>query len=180
LFLLRLFPLTPVAEILAGLLVNLAHAELDLAAVVEAEHLDLDGVADLDDVGNLADALRRQLADMNEPVARAEEVHESAEIDDLDDLAIVDRIGLRLRDDAADPVDRRLRGVGVDRGNLDRAVIVDVDLGAGGLDDLADDLAAAAAPLEALVLLYRDRGDARCVFADLLARPGQRLGHLAE
>ena len=30
------------AQILAGLLVDLAHAELDLAAVVEAEHLDLD------------------------------------------------------------------------------------------------------------------------------------------
>ena len=30
------------AEILAGLLVDLAHAQLDLAAVVEAEHFDLD------------------------------------------------------------------------------------------------------------------------------------------
>src|SRR4029077_9133234 len=161
LFLLRLFPLTPVAEILAGLLVDLAHAELDLAAIVEAEDLDLDGVADLDDVGHLADALRRQLADMNQPVARAEEVHESAEIDDLDDLAIVDRVGLRLRDDAADPVDRRLGRVGVDRSNLDRAVVVDVDLGAGGLDDLADDLAARADHLADLVLGDRNRGDAR-------------------
>src|SRR5437870_13501968 len=94
------------AEILSGLLVDLAHAELDLAAVVEAEDLDLDRVADLDDIGDLADPLRRQLADMDKPVARAEEVHKGAEIDDLDDLAVVDRAGLGLGDDAADPVDR--------------------------------------------------------------------------
>src|SRR6202043_2539989 len=93
LFLLRLFPLAPVAKVLAGFLVDLAHAELDLAAVIEAEDLDLDRVADLDDVGHLADALRRQLADMDEAVARAQEVHESAEIDDLDHFAVVDRVG---------------------------------------------------------------------------------------
>src|SRR5437762_3435257 len=37
------------AQILAGLLVDLAHAELHLAAVVEAEDLDLDRIAHLDD-----------------------------------------------------------------------------------------------------------------------------------
>ena len=104
---------------------------------------------------DLADPLLRQLADVDEPVAGAEEVHEGAEIDDLDDLAGVDHAELRLGDDAADPVDRRLRGIGVDRGDLDRAVIVDVDLGAGRLDDLADDLAAGADDLADLVL--RDR-----------------------
>src|SRR5439155_18277587 len=180
LFLLRLFPLAVVAEILAGFLVDLAHAELDLAAVVEAENLDLDGVADLDDVGHLADALRRQFADMDEPVTRTEEVHEGAEIDGFDDLAIVDGADLGLGDDPPNPVDRRLRGVGVDRGNLDRAVIVDVDLRAGGLDDLADDLAARTDHLADLILGDRDRRDARRVFADLVACPGQRLGHLAE
>src|SRR6266849_1996932 len=80
----------PVADILAGRLIDLFHAELDLAAIIEAQHLDLDGIADLDDVGDLADALRRELADMNEAVSRAEEVHEGAEIDHLHDLAVVD------------------------------------------------------------------------------------------
>src|SRR5690242_6467490 len=78
------------AEILAGLLIDLPQAELDLAAVVKAEDLDLDLIADLDDVRHLADALLRQLADMDEPVAGAQEVHEGAEIDDLDDLAGID------------------------------------------------------------------------------------------
>src|SRR5207247_9222843 len=121
-----------------------AQSDLDRAQAVEAEDLDLARVADLDDIVDLADALRRQLADMDEPVARAEEVHEGAEIDHLDDLAVVDDAEFGLGDDAADPVDRRLRGVGVDRGNLDRAVVIDVDLGAGRLDDLADHLAARA------------------------------------
>src|SRR5262249_42639601 len=38
------------AEVLAGLLIDLTHAELDLAAVVEAQHFDLDRVAELNDV----------------------------------------------------------------------------------------------------------------------------------
>src|SRR5260370_5307619 len=116
----------PVADILAGRLIDLLHAELDLAAIVKAEDLDLDLVAHLDDIGDLADALRRQLADMDETVLGAEEVHEGAEIDDLDHLAVVDDAEFGLRDDAADPVDRRLGGVAVDRGDLDRAVILDV------------------------------------------------------
>src|SRR5437762_1715188 len=120
LLLLRLLALTPVAEILAGLLVDLPHAELDLAAVVEAENLDLDLIADLDDIGDLADPLRRQLADMDEAVARTEEVHKGAEIDHLDDLARVNDAELGLGDDAADPVDRGFRGVGIDRGYLDQ------------------------------------------------------------
>src|SRR5260221_4965528 len=170
----------PVADILAGRLIDLFHAELDLAAIIEAEHLDLDLIAHLDDVGDLADALRRELADMDEAVLGAKEVHEGAEIDDLDDLAVVDHADLRLGDDASDPVDRRLGGGFIDRGDLDRAVILDIDLGAGGLADLADHLAARADHFTDLVLRDGQRGDARRVRADALARPGQRLRHLAE
>src|SRR3954451_25292966 len=116
---------------------------------------------------------------MDEPVARSQEVHEGAEIDDLDDLARVDHAKLRLGDDAADPIDSRLRRLSVDRGDLDRPVIVDIDLGAGRLDDFADDLASGADDLADLVARYREGGNPRRVVADLLARAGQRLGHLA-
>src|SRR5579884_1225302 len=144
----------PRTQILAGLLIDLAHAELDLAALVETEHLDLHHVALFDHVGNPGDALRRELADMHEPVARTEKVHERAEIDDLNHLAGIDLPDFRLGDDAADPVDRGLRGAGVDGGDFDRAVILDVDLGAGRLGDFADDLAARADPLADLVPRY--------------------------
>src|SRR5580704_229546 len=85
----RLFLAPAAAEVFAGLLVDLTHAQLDLAAVVKAQDLDLDRIADLDHVRCFADSLLRQLADVDEAVLGAEEVHEGAEIDDLDHLAIV-------------------------------------------------------------------------------------------
>src|SRR6516162_9929556 len=66
-------------QILAGLLIDRLHAELDLAPVIDAQHLDLDLVAHGDDVAGLLDPLRGQLADMDEAVTAAEEVHEGAE-----------------------------------------------------------------------------------------------------
>src|SRR5579883_3268145 len=81
----------PGAQILAGLLIDLAHAELDLAALVKAQHLDLDAVAELDDVANLGHPVRRQFADMDKPVARSEKIDKGSEIDGLDDLAGIDR-----------------------------------------------------------------------------------------
>src|SRR3546814_8711311 len=48
-------------------------------------------------VGNGVDALRRQLADVDEAVARTQEVHEGAEVDHLHYLAVVDLADLRLR-----------------------------------------------------------------------------------
>src|SRR6185437_2179565 len=130
------------ADILASGLVDLLHRQLDLAAIVEAQHLDLDLVADLHHVGGLGDALRGEFADMDEAVARAEEIDEGAEIDGFHDLAVVDHIDLGLGDDAANPVDRRLCRIAINRRDLDRAVVLDIDLRAGDLADLADDLAA--------------------------------------
>src|SRR6266849_5401891 len=169
-----------VADVLAGRLVDLLHAELDLAAVVEAEDLDLHLVAHLYHIGDFPDTLRCQLADVDETVLGAEEIHEGAKIDDLDDLAVVDDAELGLRDDAADPVDCRLRGVAVDGGDLDRAVILDIDLGAGNLADLANHLAAGPDHFTDLVLRNGDRRDARRVRADTFAGIGQCLAHLAE
>src|SRR5215813_13754098 len=153
-------------DVFAGRLVDRLHAELNLAAIVHADDLDLHEIADLDDVAHGLHALGRQLADMHEPVAAAEEVHEGAEIDDLHDLAAVDDADLRLRDDAANPVDGGLRGLGIDGRHLDGAVVLDVDLGAGDLADLANDLAAGADDLADRVLGNIDHGDPWRVLAD--------------
>ena len=53
------------------------------------------------------------------------------------------------------------------RGDLDRAVVLDVDLGAGLVDDLADHLAARADHFADLVGRDLDRLDARRVLAEL-------------
>src|SRR5262245_60844350 len=63
-----------VGNVLAGLLVDRLHAEADLAAIVDTQDLDLYLVAFLDHVGDLGDAARRQLRDVDQAVAGAQEV----------------------------------------------------------------------------------------------------------
>src|SRR5262249_28565460 len=133
-----------------------------------------------DDVACLLHPLWCELADMDKTVAAAEEVHESAKVHNLDHLATVDVADLGLCDDAADPVDCGLRSGGVHRRDLDRAVILDVDLGTGLLRGLADLLAAGTDHFADLVLWNIDHSDARGVLADLLARGVDSLGHLAQ
>jgi hypothetical protein len=68
---------------------------------------------------------------VDETVLAAHEVHERAEIDDVDDLAVIDLADFGFLDDAEDPLARRLRSAEVGRADLDQAFVVDVDLGAG-------------------------------------------------
>src|SRR2546421_9107791 len=77
-------------EVLAGYLVDRLHREPGLAAIVEAEQLDLDLVAFLDDVGGFLHAARRELADMDEAVLGAEEVHVCADLHHLVPAAVID------------------------------------------------------------------------------------------
>src|SRR3546814_11990866 len=68
----------------------------------------------------------------------------------------------------------------VGRGDLDHALVIDVDLGAGGGDDLADHLAAGADDVTDLRLVDLHRLDARGVRREFFARVIARLGHFAE
>ena len=104
---------------------------------------------------------------MNEAVLGSEEVHEGAEIHHLHDLAVIDLADFRLGDDAFDPFQRGLDRLAVGGCDLDRAVVFDVDLGAGLFDDLADHLAARADHFADLVGRDLDLLDARRMFAEL-------------
>src|SRR5262245_8154280 len=165
-------------DLLAGLLVNDLHRQPDLAAVVAAEQLHPDLVAFLDHLVDGLGPAFGKLRDVHQAVAGAEEIHEGAELHDLDDLALVDLADLGLGGDAFDAVDRRADLLGVGRGDLDRAVVGDVDLGARFRHDLADYRAARADHLADLVDRNSDRLDARRVFAELRPRRVQRLVHL--
>src|SRR5207237_9626250 len=103
-----------------------------------------------------------------------------AEVDDVDDLAVVDLADLGLLDDAGDPLAGRLDLREVRRADLDHALVVDVDLGAGGGDDLADDLAAGADDVPDLVLGALHGLDPRRMRRKLLAGVVERPGHLAQ
>src|SRR5262249_58951636 len=98
----------------------------------------------------------------------AKEVHERAEINDLHHLAGIDHADLGLGHNPLDPVDRRLAGRSVDRGDLDRPVILDVDLGAGYLADFPDHLAAGADDLADLILRNGDDRYARRILTNRL------------
>src|ERR1700744_6335833 len=93
-------------EVFARFLVDDAHRQADLAALVEAEELHFHLVAFLDHIARLGDAVLGQLRDVDEAVLRTEEVHEGAEIDDLDDGAVIDLADLRFAGDRLDPIDR--------------------------------------------------------------------------
>src|SRR5262249_9207316 len=152
-------------EIFAGLLVDHLHGQPHLAALVKAEQLDFHFIAFLDDIGGLLHAPRRQLADMHQAILGAEEVHEGAEIPDLDHCAFIDVTYLRLRGNRLDPIDRSFDRFRFRRCYFDGAIVGDIDLGAGLLHDFADDLAARTDDLADFIDRYREHLDARSVFA---------------
>ena len=77
-------------QLKAGRLIDDLHRQAHLAAIVDAEQLHEDLSPSLTTSLTFGDALLRKLRDVDEAVLRAEEVHEGAEVHDLDDLAFVD------------------------------------------------------------------------------------------
>src|SRR3546814_17499521 len=102
----------------------------------------------------------------------------SSDVCSSDLLAVVNLADFGLFDDALDPDARRLDLADVGRGDLDHALVIDVDLGAGGGDDLADHLAAGADDVTDLRLVDLHRLDPRGVRREFLARWIERLGQI--
>ena len=167
-------------DLLTGDLVDDLHGEAHLAAVVEAQELDVDLLALLDHLAHRLGPALGELGDVDEPVLLAEEVHERAELHDLHDLALVDRADLGLRRDGADARQRRLDRLALGGCDLDGAVVLDVHLGPALGHDLADHRAARADHLADLVHGDLDGLDARGVLAELGARACDGLRHLAQ
>src|SRR5690606_14895451 len=154
-------------DFLAGRLIDNLHGQANLAALIKAHQLNEHLIAFLDDIGGLLNALLSKLRDVNEAVARTEEVHECTEVSGLDDRAFVDLANFRLGYDRVDPLLGRLDLLAAGRGDLDGAIVFDVDLGASLLDDLADDLAARTDNVADLVGRDLHHFDARRKLAEL-------------
>src|SRR5690606_8331073 len=114
-----------------------------------------------DDVGRLFDPLVPHLRHMDQAVLAAHEVHEGAEVDDVDHLAVVDLADFRLFHDALDPRASGLDLAEIGGADLDHAFVVDIHLRAGFGDDLADYLAAGADDVADLRLVDLHRLDTR-------------------
>src|SRR4029078_2638835 len=84
-----------VDDALPRVLLGLLEAQGDaLAVAVDVEHLDLHGVADVEDLARVVDVRPRELGDVDQAVD-AVEVDEGAELDDVRDLALDDEAGLQ-------------------------------------------------------------------------------------
>src|SRR6185437_16207732 len=104
----RLARRTRVREFFAGVLVDQAHRQAHLAALVDLQQLDLHFLAFRENVADVFDPLVLDLGHVHQSVLARHEGHERAKIDDARHLAGVDRARLRLSDDPADPVARGL------------------------------------------------------------------------
>src|SRR5204863_7897838 len=83
-----------VDDALPGILLGLLEAQRDaLAVAVDIEHLDLDRVADREDLARVVHVRPRELGDVDQAVD-AVEVDERAEVDDVGDLALDDQARL--------------------------------------------------------------------------------------
>jgi hypothetical protein len=120
------------------------HRQLDAALLVGLQHLDLDDLAFLQEVGDVLDPLVRDLADVQQTVLARQDVDEGTEVQDLRDRAFVDLADLGLGGDLGDAALRELGLVGVGAGNRDRAVFADVDRAAGFFGQRTDRRAALA------------------------------------
>src|SRR5690606_25264154 len=109
-----------------------------------------------------------------------QDLDEGAEVDDPLDHAVVGRADLGLGDEALDQPLGALDLLDVAAGDRNPAGVLDVDRAAGLLDDRADGLAARPDDLADLVDLDLHGHDPRRVLADVAARLGHHLEHLAE
>ena len=67
-----------------------------MALGVEGDDLELEGLALVDHVARMGDALVRQLADVDEALEAVLDAHEGAEVDDLGDRALDDVADLEV------------------------------------------------------------------------------------
>jgi hypothetical protein len=93
-----------VFQLFTGFLINDAHRQANLAAWVDFKNLDLNVHAFADDVRNLLNALIAHFADVDETVLATHEVYECAEINQIDDLAVINLANFCFFNDARNPL----------------------------------------------------------------------------
>ncbi len=122
----------------------------------------------------------RDLGDVQQAVGARHDLDERAEIGDALHLAHVGLVQLRRGGQLLDDADRLRRRLAVGGRHVHAAIVLDVDLHAGPLDDAPDHLAAGANDVANLVDRDLDGDDPRREVRH--GRPGcaERLGHLAE
>src|SRR5207247_4028699 len=142
--------------------VHRTHREVDATLSVDLGDLDGDLVADLHDVFDAIDAIVGDLRDTHQPFLAGKVLHERADGHDPRDLTFVDLADFGLLGEALDHRLRLLAALCLRAGDTHRAVVLELDRGAGLALDRADHLATGADDFADLVGMDLDRLDARC------------------
>src|SRR5438105_11235990 len=153
-------------EFLALLAQDRFAAELDLIAF-ESQHLYQNLIALFQLIAHLLNAVFRNLADMQKAVRAGENFDECAEVDQPDHLAEIRLADFGHGRDVGHALDGLFSRFAIRRIDIYRAVIVDIDLDAGLVDNAADHLAARTDQLANLVGRYRQSVYARRILLHL-------------
>src|SRR6202000_86928 len=156
------------------------HAEADTPLLVDLQHLDLDHIAFLELVADALDTLFGDLRDVHQAVAARQDGHEGAEVHQFDDLALVDATHFHIGGDVLDALAGGFALGLVHGGDLDGAVVLDLDGRAGLLLDAAHHYAALADDVADLLGVDLDDHDARRPLGHVGTGLGDDLVHLAE
>src|SRR5262249_37769688 len=148
--------------------------------VVDRNNLHLKFVAHLANVLDPADILVVQLADMAQAVAARQNLDERAKLLDRSHPTFVHLADANFLADRLDLLRGRFRAGRIQAGDINRAIVLDVDLGAGGFLYALDVLAARADQSTDLFRIDADLDQPRGVRTDGGARLPQSHEHLLE
>lgn len=146
------------------------HAQVDTPHLIDLDYLYSNFIADVDNILYLRYALVRKLGNMNHTILVRSQLYECTKIHDTDNGTCQNLTRLDVGHDALDDgnclVDHCLIGAAYRYA----AIVLDIDLNAGLLDDLVDYLALFADYIADLLRIDGDLNDLRSILADGLSR----------
>ena len=110
--------------------------------LVDCDHLDLHQVANFAHIANAADIAGIEFADVAQAIAPGQDFDKCAEVLDGGDLALINAADLHLFGDGFNPALGCLCTCCIGVRDVDGAIVLDLDLGAGAFLDALDILAA--------------------------------------
>src|ERR1700733_4078329 len=166
-------------QLIALLAKNGFAAQLDFVAF-KRQHLHQDLIALLQLVAYSFDPVLRDFADVQQAVGAGEDPDKRANPPQPYHLAKIGFAHFGNRANIGDALDGQLGGLAVGGEDLDRTVLLDIDLHAGFFYDAADHLAARPDQIADLVGRNLKRVDARRVLRHFTARRGEGRHHFVQ